>query len=218
MRALLCLSIAAAPLAGLAQINHYGGNTNPFGPPVQWTTILQGTDSKINAAGQVMITSQNQWEGYYRQMAGILPGAPCRVPTVADWGTQSLIVVHTGAKRSPGWGINVQTIGRTTSNYWDVQFAITQPHPSSIYQSTSLYSPFAIIRVERTIGIPRYFYHTVTSPIIHISNNHCGCGCHGGGGGVYMWQNGQFVDLTKQNGGSGNGNGHGHGGRRGGGH
>lgn len=172
MRA-LCLLVAAAAGFAVAQTppGHLG---NPYGPVVKWRTIAQGDSSKIMREEARMINGDADWSRVYREMMGIRPGDQCEVPQVADWNREDLLILHLGRRRTSGYGIYVETIGRSATGYYDIHYVMQEPMPG-VQMDRATTSPFVIIAIEKTVGTPRYFGRTATMSVGFISGG-CSCG------------------------------------------
>lgn len=182
MRVFVALFLFLASLPCFAQGGFLPGSQ--YGPAVQWTTIAQGYESRITRNETRFLSNQLDWDIYYRQMCGLNPNVRVYVPQICDWDSYDLLIVHTGQRQTPGYGVYVETIGRTSSEFHDIRIVVSAPNPQSRYSNYAV-SPFVIIKVAKCHTKPRFFYRTITSSVIVLNNNVgccCGCGCCAPGG------------------------------------
>ena len=151
MKFFLTTVLAAASLCAVAQVrdNQVGGiDPNAFGPPVQWRTVAEGLNSRIQTGDQRIITNQNDWNKLYASMSG---QATAIAPPLADFTRQDLLVFHTGTKTNEGHRIYVQTISRPRVGIKQVEVRIVTP-PQGVALPQKLVNPYVIIAVDRAPG------------------------------------------------------------------
>ena len=98
------------------------------------------------------------------------------------------MAIHLGQQRSGGYGVWVESVYRSTSGFFDINFVVQQPYSTGYgfgFGFQSWTSPFTIIRVPKGTHHPRYNPRYYT-PHHYTPPRACGCGDCGGHKPVYM--------------------------------
>jgi uncharacterized membrane protein YgcG len=147
---------------------------NQYGPVVKWRTIAIGDNSKIDHDEAWMVSGDDEWEAYYRKMIGAKADEKVRVPQIADWRKEDVLIIHIGTRATAGYAVYVETIGRSAQNYYDVHFVLQEPPKGSQIREGET-SPFVVIAIEKTTGTPRY-YSRVSTQATYFLPGGCTCG------------------------------------------
>lgn len=127
---------------------------------VQWGTVAEGVNSRLDRGEHVILTNQSEWDAYYAKMAGH-PRQQGPAPTLCDWNTEQLIVINAGQKPTPGHQVYVTTIHRPQAHQVMVEYTITQP-PRNVILPQVTTNPYVVIKMKRTTGNIGFNGQTVT--------------------------------------------------------
>jgi hypothetical protein len=133
---LIILSLLAGVACSIA-----GRKTIPDGP-VQYSVILSGSHSQADSFEVKLITSEKDWEAVWQIVAGKEEPLP-KIPTV-DFGSQSVVVVFMGERRSSGYKIEITAIEKHGQ---------TLKAQVKLYETpgmlTIITNPFTLVRIPR---------------------------------------------------------------------
>ncbi len=166
------IGLGALASLTVASAQGFGQYHNTFDPPIRWSNLIQGDNSAIHRAEAVVLSSQNDWEVYWKRMNGVPLANFYQAPKVCDWMFEDLVIIHAGLRPTGGFGVYVETINRPSSHQWVVNWVLLAP-PSNAYVTQQQTSPYTIIRVQRTVGVPYFQARTVVYQT--YQGGHWGC-------------------------------------------
>lgn len=165
--------LATAIFLVFLSMAQFGVIQDPTAPPVQWTTVAEGVNSRITRPERVILTSQADWQSYYSRMAG---GPGHTAPTLCDFALHDLIVIHAGTRKTDGHRIYVSTISRPAAHTKQVEFYDVYP-PNGVTMRAMTQNPYVIIRVNKATGNYTFVGRQVQMMPQVLVGSCCACGC-----------------------------------------
>lgn len=161
-------------VAGWAQ---YDSTGNPI---VQWRTYREGSTCAIDKFTTRILVTEGDFQRYWTEFCGNRQAA---APTDIDWTKEIVVAIHLGRRSTSGYRTYVETC-RIREAMLEIYYVEETPHRSgrpSKFDS----SPYVMIRMQRTVGTPKFIGRTQTARITVGSNsctcrtpcNRCTCGC-----------------------------------------
>ena len=226
MRKIAVFALLGLAALGSAQVRFDDITARNMSP--QWGTSIVGSFATFRDPCQFSINNYNDWCKVWPYIAGPYYRQGMQVPTMCNWGSEQLVVISLGNLGAQGYGLYVEDVRQFSGYSFDIRYVITKPSFQvgvnySNFQFGYGNSPFVVLRVPRSYGIPN-FYSRYYEPTSYVIKNGCGCGhCQSHGGQVWMvGAGGTLIPYTPpgqqqqqnqgQGQGHGHGNGHGHGG------
>ena len=123
--------------------------TAPPEDALGFETLLQGYQSGIHATGVLLLTSEAEWRGFWKQHAGWMLPAP-EAPKV-DFGTRSMLAVLAGDRPSGGWGIDLAWIA-PRGQVLVAHARQRRPAPDAIVPM-SVTQPYHLVTIPRASGL-----------------------------------------------------------------
>ncbi|MBL8087404.1 MAG: protease complex subunit PrcB family protein [Chthonomonas sp.] len=168
----LCVLLCAA--FGVAQFDMQGK------PVVRWSTYSSGTQCNATKYSAVALATEGDFQRYWQQN---LQGC---APTDVDWNTEQIFAIHLGRRTSGGYRVFVQSIELEQNTLW-VRYVEETPARGSATASV-MTSPYVLIRIKRTSGVPRFVgtlreSRTIYAPVPDCRCSrgclaNCACACH----------------------------------------
>lgn len=146
-----------------------------FEKPIVWDQYMAGENCAIEKATTRVINNAAEWQSFWLELAGRGASA-ADAPKDVDWMKDKLIVITLGAKPTPGYSVFVENVERTRASEYVVQYVESQPIPGQLLPQV-MTSPFVIIRIEKTVGVPRFEGRKTTQRIFSAPKNVCACRC-----------------------------------------
>ena len=172
----IAIAVAAVSSFSLAQNYGYGNSYGNGFEPLRWSNLIQGDNSAITRSETVVISSANDWEVYWKRMNGVPVANYFQAPRVCDFMFEDLVIIHAGLRNTGGYGVFVENVYRPNSSQWNVNWVLMTPDSTRNVTQVRT-SPYTIIRVQRTVGVPYFQSRTIyyqTYQGGHWGGNH-GC-------------------------------------------
>jgi hypothetical protein len=189
MRKIAVLALLGLASLGMAQVQ-FDDITKRMASPA-WGTAVVGSYGTFREPCNLVISNYNDWCKVWPYVAGPYYQHGMQVPPMINWGTEQLVVISLGNLGAQGYGIYIEDVRQFTSYSFDIRYVITQPSfqagvSYSNFQFGYGNSPFVVLRVPRSYGLPN-FYSRYYTPPSYVVKHGCGCGqCHNHGGQVWM--------------------------------
>lgn len=197
-----------AIFASLAAGQMMPSNIHQFGLPISWSPYLAGSISAESKTAFYLLNNDAQWQSYWSRESGQPLGS---APRDINWGTDQLIAIHLGERRSGGYAGYVASILRTDPANALITVYEKFPVANQIV-TQEITHPYVIVKVKRTAA--RYRYTIQADPASAMGginflgsgsiiipgnpngggggscncggNCTCGCSCGSGGGNVII--------------------------------
>jgi hypothetical protein len=115
---------------------------------VKFETVVKGTNSGIRRAETKVVTSDKEWEQFWKQHSSITSPSPA-APKV-DFAKQVVVVVMTGEKMTGGYTVEVTRI-ELKKETATVHYKETKPKETN-FTIQVLTQPFHFVRMDRPKG------------------------------------------------------------------
>lgn len=156
-----CALFLTAPVMN-PQVNGFGQpGPREFEPAVRWGNLMHGDDSAITRPEAVVLSREQDWEQYWKRMCNVPPTNYLQAPPVANFMFEDLVVIHAGTQRTGGFVMQVDRISRPHPHQWVLHWVLFAPG-RGVAVTQAQTSPFVIIRVQRTVGIPHFQGRTIS--------------------------------------------------------
>lgn len=200
---ILAALVGVAALTGTAAAQ-FQSSTNPpsqtaFGPIVQWTQVNQGVHCAIKQSEMRVLGSEAQWQSHFNRAFPADPGTRRDIPKVADWSKEIIIAIHAGQQPTPGYNLNVSTIARRQTGFYEIDAVFEKPNQNAMMPQM-VTSPWVVIKVQRTTGTPRLTVIETVSRVIRSSGpSHSGWGTSWGEMPIYkIGEGGKLIPLNDE--------------------
>lgn len=120
-------------------------------PVARWSTFQGGTYSQIKNFETRVISTEGAWQTYWRTLTG---NSPATAPKGIDWAREELWVVAAGERRTGGSSLYIRSVQHVDARNVQVEYVMTTSQGGMSTQAVT--SPYAVIRVERTGGVPKF--------------------------------------------------------------
>ncbi len=150
---------------------------------VTYRSYKSGSTSRIAKEKKVVITSQDQFQQYWKESTG-RDGR--EAPTDVDFRTEQLVAFHLGHRPTTGYTVIIKSVDRVNPGTVKVTARETRPSPESM-QAQHVTSPFVIIRMPRLpvdftfaleqVDAPGQIFVPAPFPIDPTYPPACNCAC-----------------------------------------
>lgn len=159
-------AILAIAAGSFAQFGRYEN-------PIKWRTYLSDEYCSIDKATTQVVNNEAEWQTFWAKLSGQRAET---APKDVDWMKEVLLVVTLGTKPTAGYSVYVEDIERTRANEFVVKYVEVRPLQGQILAQVQT-SPFTIVRVEKTVGVPRFEGRTATQRVFATPRPICSCRC-----------------------------------------